>query len=96
MILQGLIGGWNHPGARSTPPTRTQASLYQQGARPDPHDPSLNSLVKIGEKVDSEGVLLVKLVAVGIFHGIQGVGGRRVLQEDVAEATKRAMFSVHF
>lgn len=60
----------------------------QEGECPGSHGLSLNSLVKIGEEIDSERVLLVKLVAVGIFHGIQSMGRRRILQENVPEARK--------
>lgn len=66
----------------------TETWAIQQGERPGSHGPSLNSLVKIGEEIDSERVLLVKLVAVGIFHSIQSMGRRSVLQENVPEARK--------
>lgn len=39
---------------------------------------SPNSLVKICEEVDSECMLLVELVPVGILHGVQSVGRSRI------------------
>lgn len=75
-----LIQEWNyHP--NSSPqempsPSRTCDRLGSEGR-------SQNSLVKVGEEVDSERVLLVELVAVGVLHGIHGVGRGRVLQENI-------------
>lgn len=44
---------------------------------------SVNSLVKIGQEVDSERVLLVKLIAISIFHSVHSVGRRCIFQKDI-------------
>lgn len=44
----------------------------------------LHSLIKVCEEVDSESVLLIQFVSICILHSIHSMGGRHVLQEDVA------------
>lgn len=43
----------------------------------------LHSLIKVCEEVDSESVLLIQFVSICVLHGIHGVRGGHVLQEDV-------------
>lgn len=44
---------------------------------------SVNSLVKISKEVDSERVLLIKLIAISIFHSVHSVGRRCIFQKDI-------------
>ena len=60
------------------------------GTTPDPLSHSRlwsqDLLVKVSEEIDPERVLLVQLVAVCIFHGIQGMGRGGVFQERIPES----------
>ena len=85
---------------RVQPPEKPLSTPRPPGAeRPDqacsgrcPGSPGLsqNLLVKIGEEVDSERVLLVELVAISIFHSVQCVGRGCVFQENIPESRERA------
>jgi hypothetical protein len=59
-------------------------TLVRQGFRWFPFVRYRLILVKVGEQIHLEGVLLVKFEVVGEFDSFGGVHRRRVLQEDVA------------
>lgn len=42
-----------------------------------------NVLVKVGEEVDSERVLFIKFVTIGILNSLKSLSGSSVLQKDV-------------
>lgn len=88
MVLYGSERRTELPERPRALPSESRAT---QGKRPSSQGPRLNLLVKIGEEINSECVLLVELVAIGVFHSIQGMGRRRIFQENVPDVRKRVI-----
>lgn len=98
---RGAMGGWA-PGLQVWGPGRGRplalpknTGRLTQGEHPGSHYPSQNSLVEIGEEIDSECVLLIQLVAISIFYSIQGMGRRCIFQENIPEGRMRAFWSCY-